>query len=94
MRGIRDGGVEVETRILGGVAGVEALEDPREFLAGKNIKREGGSRADLDFVEFRGLEDEALREELGVIADLDERGFRRECEARHGVLKNHMAGDR
>ncbi len=94
VRGIRDGGVEVETRILSGVASVKALKDAGELLAGKNIERERGGRADLDFVEFGGLEDEALREELGVIADLDERGFRRECEAGHGVLKDHMAGDR
>ena len=91
VRGIRDGGVEVETRILGGVAGVEALEDPGEFLAGKNIKREGGSRADLDCVEFGGLKNQALREELDVIANLDKRGFRRERKTGHGVLKDHMA---
>ena len=92
--GIGNRGVEMEPRILGGVAGVEPLKCPGEFLAGENIQREGGSRADPDFVEFGRLENQALSEELRVITDFDKCGFRRECEAGHGILTDHMPRNR
>ena len=69
--GIGDGRVEVKTGFLGGVACIEALEDAVEFLALEDIERERGGCANLDFVEFGRLEDEALREEFGVIAHFD-----------------------
>lgn len=70
--GIRDRGVEMETGVLGGVAGVEALENAAKFLAGEDIEEQSGQGPDLDFVEFGRLEDEALSEELGVVAHFDQ----------------------
>ena len=90
---VRNRSVNVEAWIVGCVACIETLEDAGKFGVGEDIQKQRGWSADLDLVEFWRLENEALGEKLGVVANFNECGFRSKREAWHGALSDDMARD-